>query len=46
MTKILMGVTRKQAQEAYPTADKIVKVEGGYLICDTYDDYLTWRRQR
>ena len=46
MTKFLMGVTRKQAEDAYPEAEKIVKVEGGYLVCDTQDEYLTWRRQR
>ena len=46
MTKILVGVTRKQARAAYPAAEKIVKVEGGYLVCDTQDEYLTWRRQR
>ena len=46
MNKFMAGVTRKQAVREYPEAEKILKVEGGYMVFDTYDDYLTWRRQR
>ncbi len=37
---------RKDVEAAYPAAEKIVAVVGGYAVFDTHQDYETWRNQR
>ena len=46
MIKYVNGKTRKQVKEEYPDHVKIVKVEGGYAVFETWDDYETWRNQK
>ena len=38
--------TAKKAREAAPWADKIVKVEGGYMAFESAQDYTVWKQQR
>lgn len=39
--------TKKQAEKlALYSLYKIVKVEGGYLGFETYNDYKTWKNQK
>ena len=46
MIKYANGKTRKQVKEEYPDHAKIVKVDGGYAIFETWDEYYTWRNQK
>lgn len=36
---------RKAVTEEYPEAEVIKKVEGGWMVFDTNDEYETWRNQ-
>lgn len=45
-THFLAGVTRKEAVKAYPSALKILKVEGGYTALDTWSDYQVWQKTK
>lgn len=38
--------SRREVVAEYPEAAKIVRVEGGWAVFDTYEDYETWRRQK
>ena len=38
--------SRKEAVERNPGAVKIVKVEGGYAIFDSDQDFQTWKNQK
>lgn len=38
--------SKKGAQQKCPWAEKVVKVEGGYMCFESYQDYLTWKRQK
>ena len=38
--------TRKQAQKICSWAEKIVKVDGGYICFESYQDYLVWKNQK
>lgn len=37
---------RIEAIKAAMWASKIVKVEGGYMAFESWDDYNTWKNQR
>jgi hypothetical protein len=37
---------KETAERLNPCAVKIVKVEGGYAIFDTWEDYNQWTRQK
>jgi hypothetical protein len=45
-TVFLAVKTRKEAVDAAPWAEKIVKVEGGYMAFESEDDYRTWKNQK
>ena len=36
---------RKEVVAQYPSAAKIVKVNGGYMVFDCVGDYQTWKNQ-
>ena len=38
--------SRKEVVEAYPSAAKIVRVMGGWMVFETYTEYLTWKSQK
>ena len=38
--------TKKQAEKEMPWASKIVKVEGGYMGFENWDDYKIWKNQK
>jgi len=38
--------TKADAKRICWWAEKIVKVEGGYRCFESYQDYLTWKKQR
>ena len=38
--------TAKKAREIAPWADKIVKVEGGYMAFESARDWETWKKQK
>ncbi len=38
--------TPDDVKAAYPSAAKIVDVEGGWMVCDTINDYSTWLGQK
>lgn len=38
--------TRKQAEKQCPWAEKIVKVEGGYMCFESNVDYKIWKNQK
>lgn len=38
--------TAKEARDKAPWAEKIVKVEGGYMAFESARDYETWKQQR
>lgn len=38
--------SRREVVDAYPEAVKIVKVEGGWGVFDSWDDYETWKMQK
>lgn len=40
------NTVRKEVAAQYPGAEKIVKVEGGYMVFFTIDDYKTWKNQK
>jgi hypothetical protein len=44
--KTLHGITRKQANEAFSSCAKIVKVCGGYAGFESIDDYTSWKKQK
>ena len=47
MRKEFLAVkTRKTAVKLAPWACKIVKVEGGYMAFESWDDLRTWRNQK
>ena len=33
-------------KSAYPQAEKVVKVEGGWMVFETITDYQTWKNQK
>lgn len=37
---------RKEVVKQYPSAQKIVKVCGGYMVFFTQPDYTTWLNQK
>ena len=37
---------RRAVVAEHPEAVKIVRVEGGWAVFDTYEDYEMWRRQK
>ena len=37
---------RKQVVAEYPSAVKIIKVYGGYMVFDSMSDYATWKNQK
>lgn len=39
------AIKARETDRVYSTADKIVKVDGGYIIM-TASDYNTWRKQK
>lgn len=40
------NTNRKQVVAANPSAAKIVKVEGGYMVFEFMSDYQTWKNQK
>ena len=38
--------TRKEAKEIMEWAERIVKVEGGYMGFESEQDYLIWKNQK
>ena len=36
----------KEVVKNYPEAEKIVKVEGGYMVFETVTEYETWKNQK
>ena len=46
LTEFCMDVTRKQAKNECPWASYIVKVCGGYLCFESYDDYYIFNYNR
>ena len=46
MIKYVNGKTRKQVKEEYPDHVRIVKVSGGYVVFQTWADYVTWVNQK
>jgi hypothetical protein len=43
---IVTNQSRKQVVEQYPSAVKVVKVDGGYAVFESWPDYTTWRNQK
>ena len=37
---------RKEVVKEYPEAEKIVKVDGGYMAFETIEEYETWKNQK
>lgn len=37
--------TRREVKNLFPWAEKIKKVEGGYMLFESLTDYLTWQNQ-
>lgn len=37
---------RKQVDKLCPWASKIVKVDGGWMAFESWDDYRTWKNQK
>ena len=46
MIKYVNEKTRKQVKEDYPDHVKIVKVTGGYVVFETWDDYETKKKKK
>lgn len=46
MKQSIEATTATQARKIAPWADKIVKVEGGYLAFETINEYKTWKNQK
>lgn len=42
----IANTNRKAVIAQYPSAAKIVKVEGGYKVFETMTDYQTWIGQK
>ena len=38
--------SRKAVVEQYPSAAKVVRVTGGWMVFETYYEYLTWKEQK
>lgn len=38
--------TAAEAKKLAPWADKVVKVEGGYIAFESIADYKTWKNQK
>lgn len=46
MREMIYTKTLAAAKKRAPWAAKIVKVYGGYIAFDCYQDYLTWHNQK
>jgi len=44
--ELIVCKTRKTAVKRAPWACKVVKVEGGYMAFESWDDYNTWKNQK
>lgn len=44
--KFIETKNRKEVEKEYPSAAKIVKVEGGYMVFAFLQDYNTWKNQK
>lgn len=42
----IQSTSRKQVAAKYPSAEKIVKVCGGYMVFYSIDDYAVWKNQK
>lgn len=38
--------SRAEVAKSYPSAVKILRVDGGWIVFETYTDYETWRNQK
>ena len=45
-TKTVWNATRKEARMICPWAEKIVKVEGGWMCFESMRDYEIWKNQK
>lgn len=43
---LLIVKTKKDAMKKAPWACKIVKVTGGYMAFESWDDFETWKNQK
>ena len=43
--ELIVCKNRKTAVKRAPWACKVVKVEGGYMAFESWDDYNTWKNQ-
>ena len=43
---LIICKTRKTAVKRATWASKIVKVEGGYMAFESWDDYKIWKNQK
>lgn len=46
MKQSIEAKTAKEARKIAPWADKIVKVEGGYLAFESVSEYKIWKNQK
>jgi hypothetical protein len=44
--ELIICKARKTAVKKAPWASKIVKVDGGYMAFEGWDDYNTWKNQK
>ena len=44
--KFVATTNRNQVKKDYPEAEKIVKVDGGYMVFDNQEEYETWKNQK
>ena len=43
---LVLCQSRSTAARLHPQAGAIAKVDGGYLVFESRDDYETWKRQK
>ena len=46
MIKFVHNKSRKVVESEYPSAYKIVKVDGGHAVFDYETDYKIWKNQK
>jgi hypothetical protein len=45
-TQFAQTSSRRTAEAECPWSTKIVKVDGGYMVFESINDYQTWRSQQ